>query len=103
MLALTLIQILQVLLNVAWWIIMVQAILSILIAFNVINTHNDFVRSIYAGLDRVTEPVYRPFRRVIPTTGGIDWAPLLVLLIISILSGIILPNLAASLIQNGAV
>ena len=52
-----LLDIIQVLLNVLWWIIIVQALLSILIAFNVINTHNDFIRSLYRGLMVVTEPI----------------------------------------------
>lgn len=102
MLSLTIIQILQVLLDVAWWIIIVQFVLSILITFNVINTHNDFIRSLHNGLDRATDPLYRPIRRVIPVMGGIDWAPMIVLIIIRILSSIILPNIAASLVYGGA-
>ncbi|PAX07240.1 osmotic-shock protein [Sphingomonas lenta] len=103
MLALTIIQILQVLLGVVRWIIIAQAILSILIAFNVINTHNNFVRSLHYGLDRVTEPLYRPFRRFIPAAGGIDWTPFVVLIIIYILDAIILPNIAMSLLSNRSV
>ena len=61
--AVALIQTLAILLNVAWWIIIVQAILSWLIAFNVINTSNDIVRSIWVALDRLTEPLYQPIRR----------------------------------------
>lgn len=98
MLAITIIQILQVLLSVARWIIIGQAILSILISFNVINTHNDFVRQLHYGLDRVTEPLYRPFRRFIPQAGGIDWTPFVVLIVIFILQSIILPNIAAAVI-----
>lgn len=47
-------QILQILLNVVWWII-IQAIMSWLVAFNVINTHNDFIRQLFYALDRMTE------------------------------------------------
>lgn len=100
MLGITIIQILQVLLSVVRWIIIAQAILSILIAFNVINTHNDFVRSLHYGLDRVTEPLYRPFRRFIPATGGIDWTPFVVLIIIYLLQSIILPNIAMALLSG---
>lgn len=98
MLALTIIQILDLLLTIARWIIIGQAILSILISFNVINTHNDFVRQLNYGLDRVTEPLYRPFRRFIPAAGGIDWTPFVVLILIVILQSIILPNIAAAVI-----
>ena len=103
MIALTLIQILQVLLNVVWWIIMVQFVLSLLIVFNVINTSNNFVSSLHYGLDRLTEPMYRPLRRVLPNISGIDLAPLVVLVAIRILDSIILPNIAMSLMANGAI
>ena len=55
------------------------SILSWLIAFNVINTHNDFVRQIWGALDRMTEPMYRPIRRILPEFGGLDLSPLVVL------------------------
>ena len=95
-------QILQLILNVIWWIIIVQAILSWLIAFNVINTHSDFVRTVWAALQRMTEPLYRPIRRVLPDFGALDLSPLVVLLLIAALN-IILNNAAASyLASNGA-
>jgi len=88
-----LLDIIQVLLNVLWWIIVIQAILSWLIAFNVINTYNDFVRSLWKGLQTVTEPLYRPIRKVMPDFGALDLSPLVVLLIIYILRYIIIPQL----------
>jgi YggT family protein len=87
-------QIVQVLLNVIWWIIVVQAILSWLIAFNVINTQSDAVRTIWEALRRITEPLYRPIRRILPDFGALDLSPLVVLLILYILMNIIIPNLA---------
>lgn len=102
MIALTIIQILQVLLDVVWWIIFVQFILSLLITFNVINTSNQFVRSLYDGLERLTEPMYRPLRRVLPSAGGLDLSPMVVLIIIAILD-IVLRNLAISIVTGGAV
>ncbi len=86
-----LLDIIQVLLNVLWWIIIVQAILSILISFNVINTQNDLVRQLYSGLLTVTEPIYRPVRRVLPDFGALDFAPFVVLIGIQILERIIIP------------
>lgn len=97
----TILQIIQVLLNLLWWIIVIQAVLSWLIAFNVINTHNDFVRSVWNALTRMTEPLYRPIRRVLPDFGALDLSPLVVLLVISILSSIVIPNIAASLLTSG--
>jgi YggT family protein len=97
----TIIQILQVILNLVWWIIIVQFVLSLLISFNVVNTSNNFVRSLYEGLDRLTEPLYRPIRRMLPNTGGIDFAPAGVLVLMAIIN-IILNNIALSAMTGGA-
>ncbi|MCH4152829.1 MAG: YggT family protein [Sphingobium sp.] len=94
---LALFQIIMILLNVLWWIIIVQAIMSWLIAFNVINTHNEIVRSIWIALDRLTEPLYRPIRKVMPDLGALDLSPMVVLLIIIILQTI-LPTLFSSMV-----
>lgn len=59
-------QIIVILLDVLWWIIIIQAIMSWLIAFNVINTSSDIVRTIIVALDRMTAPIYNPIRRVMP-------------------------------------
>lgn len=91
---------LQVLLNVLWWIIVVQAILSVLIAFNVINTYNDFVSALWRGLNTLTEPIYRPIRRILPDTGPMDFAPFVVLILIGIISYVVIPNLAVALISR---
>lgn len=74
--------IIDLLLDILSWIIIIQAILSWLVAFNVINTYNDFVRSFLTALDRITEPLYRPIRRVLPDFGGIDFSPIVALLLI---------------------
>jgi YggT family protein len=83
---LALIQILLILLTVAWWIIVIQMVLSWLVAFNVINTYNNFVRGLMRGLDRITEPVYRPIRKVLPDFGGLDFSPMVVIIVLLILS-----------------
>lgn len=90
-------EIIQLLLSVATWIIIIQAVLSWLVAFNVINTHNDFVRQFLYALSRMTEPMYRPIRRIMPDFGALDFSPLVVLLLIQIVSGIIIPHLEASM------
>ncbi|HEX7858627.1 MAG TPA: YggT family protein [Sphingobium sp.] len=90
-------QTLMILLNVAKWIIIIQAIVSWLVAFNIINTSSDFVRTVLHALDRMTEPLYRPIRRLMPDLGALDLSPMVVLLIIIILQQAILPPLFASM------
>ena len=89
----TILEIIQVLLTVVWWIIVVQAILSWLIAFNVINTSNDLVRNVWNALGTMTEPMYRPIRKILPDFGALDLSPLVVLLILYILMNIVIPSL----------
>ena len=93
---LVILNIVQVLLTVVWWIIIVQAILSWLLAFNVISTNNDMVRTIWEALRRMTEPLYRPIRRILPDFGALDLSPLVVLLILYILMNVIVPAMAVS-------
>jgi YggT family protein len=90
-------QIIDILLQVASTIIFAQAILSLLIAFNVIGLQNEMVRNIWNTLDRMTEPLYRPIRRLLPDTGTLDMSPMIVLVIIWILRRAILPALYANL------
>lgn len=74
-----------ILLSVLWWIIVIQFILSLLIAFNVINMSSPFVRSLGTALERLTAPLYRPIRRILPDFGGIDFSAMVVLLLIMVL------------------
>jgi YggT family protein len=74
--------ILDLLLRVLMWIIVGQIILSWLIVFNVINTSNNFVRSLLNALDRMTAPLYRPIRKLLPDFGGLDFSPMVILLLI---------------------
>ncbi len=87
---LAVLEIISLLLNVLWWIIIVQAVLSWLVAFNIINTQSDFVRSVLIALDRLTEPLYRPIRRILPDFGQLDLSPMVVLLLIIIVRDIII-------------
>ncbi|BBB13292.1 hypothetical protein SPYCA_2550 [Sphingopyxis sp. FD7] len=96
-----LLDILSILLNILWWIIIVQAVMSWLIAFNVINTHNDFVGQLWYVLDRITEPLYRPFRRIMPDFGGIDLTPMVVLILLIILQGPVMTYLYRLGMQTG--
>ena len=94
---LALLQIVDLLLSVLMWIIIVQAILSWLVAFNVINTYNDFVRQLLYALDRITEPLYRPVRKIMPDFGALDLSPMVVLLIIYIIRNILLPSVLSAI------
>ena len=80
----SLFSILDMLLQLVVYIIIAQVILSWLVAFNVINTQSGFVRSLLTGLDRLTGPLFRPIRRLLPDFGGIDFSPIVVLLAIQI-------------------
>lgn len=89
--------IVYLILDIAFWIIIVQAVLSWLLAFNVLNRSSQFVRSLYDGLARLTEPVYRPIRRILPDTRPMDLAPLVVLIGIYALQVVIGNNARALL------
>ena len=97
----TLLEIAAILLNVLWWLIIIQVILSWLVAFNVLNTSSEGVRRFMIGLDRFLEPLYRPFRKVLPDFGGLDLSPVLVLLLIGILINPVITNALASLPPPG--
>lgn len=77
-----LIDIVQFILWILSIIIIVQAIFSWLVGFNVVNQRNAFVRSVWTALERITDPLYRPIRKIMPDFGGIDFSPLVVLLVI---------------------
>jgi YggT family protein len=72
--------------------------LSWLFAFNVLNTSSDGLRRFVEALDRITEPLYRPIRKLLPDFGGIDFSPLIVLLLIGVVQ-ILLDGAEASLTQ----
>lgn len=73
--------ILQVL-NIYEFVVIAAVIVSWLTAFNVINQYNNFVRTVLRLLIALTEPVFRPIRRIIPPVGGLDLSPLVVILLI---------------------
>ena len=89
----SLLQIILMLLDVVWFIMIAHIIMSWLISFQVLNLHQPVVAQIWYGLNRLLEPLYRPIRRILPDTGGLDLAPLVALLGIYALRIIILNNL----------
>ncbi|WGR94736.1 MULTISPECIES: YggT family protein [unclassified Bradyrhizobium] len=72
------------------WLLIASAILSWLVAFNVVNTRNQFVSGVAEFLYRITEPVLRPIRNVMPNLGGLDISPIIVILIIMFIERVIM-------------
>jgi YggT family protein len=72
------------------YLIVASAILSWLVAFNVVNVRNDVVRSIWTFLAAVTEPALRPIRNILPNLGGVDISPIILLLLIFLVERVIL-------------
>jgi len=72
------------------WVVIAGAILSWLIAFNVVNTQNRFVFTVADMLYRVTEPALRPIRNIIPNLGGIDISPVILILILLFIRDVVL-------------
>ncbi|MBB4041240.1 YggT family protein [Microvirga flocculans] len=75
------------------YLIIASAILSWLVAFNVVNTRNDVVRSIWNFLDAVTEPALRPIRNILPNLGGVDISPIILILLIIFIQNLIVDYL----------
>jgi YggT family protein len=84
-----LIDIIGFILTIGITVIIVQAIMSWLLAFNVINLQNDIVRAIWTALDALTAPIYRPIRKVMPDFGQIDLTPMVVIIGIIILQRVL--------------
>ena len=93
----TLIQIVDLLTSVLITLIIVQFVIGLLFAFNVINQSNEFMASVYRSINALLEPVLAPIRRVIPSAGTIDFS-LLVLIIILQIFTIILTSVARSVV-----
>jgi YggT family protein len=91
----SLFQILMLILDVVWFFILAHVIMSWLISFQVLNLGQQFVAQIWYGLNRILEPLYGPIRRILPPMGGLDLAPLVVLLGVYALRIILVNNISA--------
>lgn len=87
----SLFQILMLILDVVWFVIIAHVIMSWLINFQVLNLRQPLVAQLWDGLNRLLEPIYGPVRRILPQMGGLDLAPLVVLIGVAALR-IILAN-----------
>ena len=77
-----LMRLIQVVINLYIWALIISAILSWLVAFDVINPRNRFVNMVGEFLHRITEPALRPIRQIIPSMGGVDISPLILILLL---------------------
>lgn len=81
--------IVMIVLDLYVWLLIASAILSWLVAFNVVNTRNQFVGSVAEFLYRITEPVMAPIRSRLPSLGGLDISPIIVILAIMFIQRVI--------------
>ena len=84
-----LLEVIQIALNLYVYALIISAVMSWLIAFNVLNVRNDFVRGIMNFLYQITEPVLRPIRQRLPAMGGLDISPIILILIIYFIQRVI--------------
>jgi YggT family protein len=81
--------IILILLQLYWWVLLIMIIMSWLISFNVINTRNQFVATVWQVLNQLTDPVLKPIRRFMPNFSGLDLSPLIAFLLIFFIQSII--------------
>ena len=73
--------------QIAWFILIAHIIMSWLISFQVLNTRQPLVAQLWYSLNQLLEPIYRPIRRFLPATGGLDFAPLVVIVLLFLIRG----------------
>ena len=95
------INILIMLLDLYWWVVIGSVVLSWLMAFGVVNPYNPTVRAIWQGLNAVTEPLLRPIRNMLPNMGTIDIAPIVLLLACFFVQSVVLGSLRDLLVTAG--
>jgi len=82
-------EIVMMLLDLYWWVLIIMIVLSWLISFNVINTRNQFVASVLQVVSALTEPLLKPIRRYVPSFGGLDLSPIILFIGIYFLQRVI--------------
>ena len=95
----TLISMINYLVNIIVIVVIVQFVLGLLISFNVVNMHNNAVAAIWKALNAILEPMLRPIRKIMPDTGAIDFAPMVLIIGLVIIQKI-LAGMAASAIYG---
>ncbi|MDF2365874.1 YggT family protein [Sneathiella sp.] len=85
----SLLYLISTIISIFIWLLIANAILSWLVAFNVVNTNNQFVSTVGNFLYRITEPPLRPIRKIIPTMGGLDVSPVVLILLLIFLRNLL--------------
>ena len=93
---LALLQIVDMITTAIIMIVIIQFVIGLLFAFNVVSTSNQFLSQVYQSLNALLEPILRPIRRFMPDTGAIDFSPMVLIILLNIVT-IILGNLARGL------
>lgn len=86
---LMLVDIVTYLINIVVMLVIVQFVLSLLISFDVINTHNQFVAAVWKAVNALLDPILAPVRRIMPNTGAIDFSPMLLIVGLTVLQKIL--------------
>ena len=78
-------EIISMVTNVLVMLIIIQFIIGLLFAFNVVNTSNQFLASFYDAINRLLDPLFRPIRNIMPNTGAIDFSPLVLIVLLNVI------------------
>ncbi len=89
-LTVTIVELIATVIDLYIWVLIISAVMSWLVAFGVINTNNRFVYTVLDVLWRLTEPVLRPIRRLLPNLGGIDISPVILILLLYFLRNLLM-------------
>jgi YggT family protein len=82
-------EIILIILDIYWWVLLATIVLSWLIAFNIINTRNELVSAVWRGVNALTEPLLRPIRRYMPKFSGLDISPVILFILIYLVQRVI--------------
>ena len=93
--------IILLILQLYWWVVLAMIIMSWLISFNVINTRNQFVEAVWRILNQLTEPVLRPIRRIMPNLSGLDLSPIILFIILFFIERVIIYYIYPAVARGG--
>jgi YggT family protein len=93
----TLLDIVGYLISIVVFVVIVQFVMSLLISFNVVNMHNNFVESIWRAVNAILDPILNPIRRIMPDTGAIDFSPMVLIIALTILQKVLYGAAIASI------
>jgi YggT family protein len=84
-----LIDIVDLLMNLIIYLVIIQFIMSLLISFNVVNMHNNFVEAVWKAINALLDPLLKPIRRIMPDTGAIDFSPMALIILLQIIRSVL--------------